>query len=653
MNFIGIVSLLKKNMKFFKNKILFVMYIIRELRRSFVDYVHRKDRIFELKKLMKNANSYDEWKNLASELDELEGKFKWKAKKETSLYNWRKVEQLIDMISKKRESMDLKALVHILRANLDRNLHYITSPTLYEISNIGTKLQIEILQDEIMKALETIYSSDELSFNTKFEFFSEVRHHYGRTALLLSGGASLGMYHTGVIKLLYENDLLPKIICGSSAGSIVAAIIGTSRMEDIPKLHERGLKLAPFELNLKDFSFLRKMTRFIFTGEVFDTQVLKEFLRENIGDFTFQEAYDRTGFILNVTVTGYTDHENNVLLNYLSAPNVLIWSAVAASCAVPQLFSPVELVCKNEHGVMVPYNCGHAKYVDGSISLDLPMKRLSELFNVNNFIVSQTNPHVLPLITRENYNDNKKFYIKETGKFYALKILKTFLYDELNLRLTQLSSLGILPAPLEFFHKLFKQQYHGDVTICPVPTIKDYLKVLKNPTKEMIDDCCAHSLRQTYPKMNKIEGLLKIEVLLEKLYFKLKYKHNKQKFNGDKKYLKEDKIDQKIITYNNCDLFESIDKDYNKLIFLDPALNEPTRKNYYNKSKRIPKTRNTINANSTFNANANLFEDKIAANNRVFRNPNPLDSSKLLLNQENRKECFIIPRTESEININN
>lgn len=30
--------------------------------------------------------------------------------------------------------------------------------------------------------------------------------------------------------------------------------------------------------------------------------------------------------------------------------------------------------------------------MDGSLSTDLPTQRLSELFNVNNFIVSQTNP---------------------------------------------------------------------------------------------------------------------------------------------------------------------------------------------------------------------------------------------------------------------
>lgn len=38
------------------------------------------------------------------------------------------------------------------------------------------------------------------------------------------------------------------------------------------------------------------------------------------------------------------------------------------------------------------------KFLDGSIGHDLPMNQLSVFFNVNNFIVSQTNPHVIPFM---------------------------------------------------------------------------------------------------------------------------------------------------------------------------------------------------------------------------------------------------------------
>jgi TAG lipase / steryl ester hydrolase / phospholipase A2 / LPA acyltransferase len=56
---------------------------------------------------------------------------------------------------------------------------------------------------------------------------------------------------------------------------------------------------------------------------------------------------------------------------------------------------------KNESGKIKKYfpSATNQRYVDGSVASDLPMKRLSELFNVNTFIVSQVNPHVCPFVS--------------------------------------------------------------------------------------------------------------------------------------------------------------------------------------------------------------------------------------------------------------
>lgn len=78
-------------------------------------------------------------------------------------------------------------------------------------------------------------------------------------------------------------------------------------------------------------------------GVIFDIKVLEAFVRHNIGDITFLEAYRRTRRVLNVTVTSAVDSggDNSRLLNYLTAPNVLIHSAVLASCAIPGVYEPV------------------------------------------------------------------------------------------------------------------------------------------------------------------------------------------------------------------------------------------------------------------------------------------------------------------------
>lgn len=61
---------------------------------------------------------------------------------------------------------------------------------------------------------------------------------------------------------------------------------------------------------------------------------------------TFQEAFQRTGRVLNVAVTAADTHEPPRLLNYLTAPHVVVWSAVAASSAFPFLFLPHDLLAK-------------------------------------------------------------------------------------------------------------------------------------------------------------------------------------------------------------------------------------------------------------------------------------------------------------------
>jgi TAG lipase/steryl ester hydrolase/phospholipase A2/LPA acyltransferase len=80
------------------------------------------------------------------------------------------------------------------------------------------------------------------------EFFTETRHAVGRTALLLSGGAIFGLYHTGVVKVLWESNLLPRIICGSSSGSIMAGIICCQTNEEIPFiLNSKNINFGSFE----------------------------------------------------------------------------------------------------------------------------------------------------------------------------------------------------------------------------------------------------------------------------------------------------------------------------------------------------------------------------------------------------------------------
>jgi len=72
----------------------------------------------------------------------------------------------------------------------------------------------------------------------KLSFFNETRHAFGRSALLLSGGATLGLFHIGVMKALHDCHLLPRVLSGSSVGSIICAMVGTRTDEELTDLFD-------------------------------------------------------------------------------------------------------------------------------------------------------------------------------------------------------------------------------------------------------------------------------------------------------------------------------------------------------------------------------------------------------------------------------
>lgn len=148
-----------------------------------------------------------------------------------------------------------------------------------------------------------------------------------------------------------------------------------------------------------------------------DTQTLKDYVIPYVGDLTFKEIYQQNGWNLNITVTDFTLNQESRLLNYLTAPNVTLWSAVLASCAIPGMFAQVKLMQKLNDGSIVAYDPSSSglQFVDGSVASDLPMQRISELFNVNTFIVSQVNPHVCPFVS------------VDTGQVLDTKLRKRFI----------------------------------------------------------------------------------------------------------------------------------------------------------------------------------------------------------------------------------
>jgi TAG lipase/lysophosphatidylethanolamine acyltransferase len=160
---------------------------------------------------------------------------------------------------------------------------------------------------------------------------------------VLQGGAIFGICHLGVIKALHLRGLLPRIITGTATGALIAALVGIHTEEELlPFLNGEGIDLTAFDrrtLRKKEQRSLtilardegcgwlqtlaRRVRRHIREEYFPDLKVLEECVRAKVGDLTFEEAYEKTKRILNITIaiSGRGGFPN--LLNYLTAPNVV------------------------------------------------------------------------------------------------------------------------------------------------------------------------------------------------------------------------------------------------------------------------------------------------------------------------------------------
>ena len=238
-------------------------------------------------------------------------------------------------------------------------------------------------------------------------------------------------------------------------------------------------------------------------------------VKANVPPLTFQEAYELSGRIINIVVSpasGSGNKDSLRLLNYLTAPNVLVWSASLASCAIPGIYAPVELLKKDENGKLSPYMEGGApiKWEDGSVQADLPMQRLSELFNINHFIVSQVNPHCVPFIS----SDSSTHTLQQSFLTAPLSKLIDYLCSQLKSTALNFLHLNMIPVHPSVKY-ILDQKYLGDITLVPDVKPSDYTQLLVNPTAERLKTCVTQSERSTWRLIPTIRGACEIEFTLD------------------------------------------------------------------------------------------------------------------------------------------
>jgi TAG lipase/steryl ester hydrolase/phospholipase A2/LPA acyltransferase len=96
-----------------------------------------------------------------------------------------------------------------------------------------------------------------------------------------------------------------------------------------------------------------------------------------------------------------------------------------------------------------PWNAHPQRWIDGSVDNDLPMAKLSELFNVNHFIVSQVNPHIVPFLEksgRPTTGEGKAESQEVANRVGGMGGVVGLAVGEIMHRMHMLSELGIFPV---------------------------------------------------------------------------------------------------------------------------------------------------------------------------------------------------------------
>lgn len=450
-------------------------------------------------KAMKVATRYADWLKAAQDYDRLVKLDEWRLTPASPYYPYELLQEQINTLKALRKRHQIASLVTYLQEGLHRTLGELSDEHLYSVSRTGTKQLIDDYLIEISDTLNYLcdHPIEGLPISQKATLFRHARKNFGQTALMLSGGGAFGIYHLGVVKALIEQNLLPKVIAGSSMGAIVAGFVGTHSDAEILDILQ-----APTQQHFKPLK-PQPLSQMAASHSLLDADQLEECISANIRSETFLEAYRRTRRVINITISPTRAGQKPRILNYKTAPHVLVIHGVKASCSIPMLFPTTQLMAKNTKGEIVPY-MSTEHWADGAVSTDIPMTRLGRLHNANHFIVSQTNPHVLPFV---------KNRLKPGALPYLMDLASSSIHAQWHQFIT-VTKKRIKGRNLRFWldraDALLGQDYLGDINIHPDFPLTHYFKVMSNPSDKEIEAFVLAGERATWPKIEMIKNQTQI-----------------------------------------------------------------------------------------------------------------------------------------------
>jgi NTE family protein len=185
-----------------------------------------------------------------------------------------------------------------------------------------------------------------------------------RTAFVLGGGGLLGAVEVGMLRALFEADVVPDLVVGTSVGALNGLVVASDPTPGVvDRLLDLWRSVADSNEIYSDPTW-RQVTRAMRTGtHLHSAEPLRERLEEEFGDLTFDQL--RVPFQCCAASI-----ERSAETWFSQGPVV---PAVVASAAVPGLLPPAEV--DGEH------------YLDGGIVNSIPVGRAVELGATRLFVL--------------------------------------------------------------------------------------------------------------------------------------------------------------------------------------------------------------------------------------------------------------------------
>jgi len=206
--------------------------------------------------------------------------------------------------------------------------------------------------------------------------------------IAFGGGGLRGAAHIGILQELLDNNIVPELVSGTSAGSIVGSLFAVGMrpkqminlLSLLPKLGKKELEkaLEPPQANVQAASWLPSLPMGIINGKY-----LEALLSRLLGNKKFEQLPVPLAIVAADLYNGetviYCSKKLRLQLpsngNFVVETDAYVHEAVTASCAIPGIFTPKTIGTRTlvDGGLVdnVPADVARAMGADIVIGVDL------------------------------------------------------------------------------------------------------------------------------------------------------------------------------------------------------------------------------------------------------------------------------------------